>query len=84
MIAIRKARPADAVAIAAVHDHTPQSHTVPLTAMNAARGMNDIAAAAARLLARQLNGEAVEPCGITLPARVEWKASTGSSVVGAR
>jgi hypothetical protein len=69
------------VAIAAVADHTPQSHPVPLTAMNAAKAMGDVAAAASQQLVRLLDEgqseQASSARGITLPVQVEWKASTG-------
>jgi GntR family transcriptional regulator of arabinose operon len=65
------------LAIAALQDHMPHAHPVPLTAMNAARHMSDAAAAAARELTKLLDGEEVEPRGIVLPAHVDWKASTG-------
>src|SRR5206468_2158804 len=44
------------VAIASVMDHAPHLHPVPLTAVNGAKLMNDMAVVAAKELARLLDG----------------------------
>ncbi|MFW6059636.1 MAG: GntR family transcriptional regulator [Phycisphaeraceae bacterium] len=68
--------PAD-LSLAALADHTPFAHSVPLTAADGQELELRYVGAAAAILDKRLHGQPLEARGLVIDGQVQWKESIG-------